>query len=142
MIILNLPLPPSTNSLYRNPRASDGARHRIKTKRYRTWLSTAGNEILAHRASRGAQHIPGRIALTIVLSFHDLFNKDGSPSKVRQDATNRIKAIEDLIVEHRFVEDDSINDDVRIYRSWDIERGRVRVFVEPCNLFESKRAAE
>lgn len=140
MIIIDLPLPPPLSALTTNARK--GNKGRVPTERYKTWKRAAGNEVLMHRRSRGAQHIPGRISLTIVLSFHDLFNKDGSLSKVRQDATNRIKAIEDLIVEHRFVEDDSMNDDVHIYRSWDIPRGRVRVHVQPCNLFETRRAAE
>ena len=95
-----------------------------------------------HRSNRGAQHIPGRVALTIVFSFHDLINKDGSLSKIKRDMSNRIKALEDLVVEHRFIEDDSLIDDLHMYRSWDIERGRVRLFIKPCNLFENRRAAE
>jgi hypothetical protein len=45
-------------------------------------------------------------------------------------------------VEHRFVEDDCFVDALHITRSWEISKGRVRVYVQPCNLFESKPAAE
>jgi hypothetical protein len=45
-------------------------------------------------------------------------------------------------VEHRFVEDDCYVDDIHVYRSWNIERGRVGLFISECNLFEKREAAE
>lgn len=140
MIILDLPLPPPLSSLTTNARK--GKKGRVPTDRYKTWKRSAGNEINASRRSRGVQHIPGRVSLSIALSFHDLYNKDGTLSKVRQDISNRIKALEDLIVEHRFVEDDCYVDDIHVYRSWNIERGRVGLFISECNLFEKREAAE
>ena len=141
MIVLDLPLPPPLSSLTTN--ASKGKKGRVSTDRYKTWKRAAGNEILRHKRKVGVQCIPGRIKLTIMLSFHDLFTEKGELSKVRQDMDNRVKAIADILGPkgHNFIADDSIIDDLHVYRSWDIERGRVRVFVNPCNLFEKKDSA-
>lgn len=141
MIVLDLPLPPPLSSLTTN--APKGKKGRVPTERYKTWKRAAGNEILLHRRTAGARHISGRVKLTIAFSFHDLFTKAGDLSKVRQDMDNRVKAIADILGPkgHNFIADDSIIDDLHVYRSWDIERGRVRVFVNPCNLFEKKDSA-
>lgn len=94
--IINLPFPPTTNTLFFN-RAGRG---RIRTDRYRTWCTAAGWDLKAQKP----QAIEGNYSLEIIL---------GRPDKRRRDVSNLIKAVEDLLVEHRIVEDDSKCADVR-----------------------------
>jgi crossover junction endodeoxyribonuclease RusA len=90
MISLTLPLPPSTNSLYRNVRGKG----RVKTQRYQTWLNAAGWHVKEQRP----KPIKGPVIIHIKL---DLRNKG------RKDCSNYIKALEDLLVSHKLIADDS-----------------------------------
>lgn len=94
--VINLPFPPTTNHLFFN-RPGKG---RVRTDRYRTWATAAGWDLKAQKP----QPIEGDFTLEIIL---------GRPDKRRRDASNLIKAVEDLLVEHRIVEDDSQCMDVR-----------------------------
>lgn len=84
-------IPPSTNGLYANvPK-----RGRVRSERYRSWSNVAGWELKRQRPGT----IKGHVALTI-----EVERKDAR----RQDVSNRIKAVEDLVVEHGIIEDDSL----------------------------------
>jgi Holliday junction resolvase RusA-like endonuclease len=114
MIILSLPMPPSTNSLYRNV----PGRGRAKTERYRTWLRAAGNELLAQRV--GLQPIRGAFTLTILLPQ--------AKRRASMDASNYIKATEDLLVRHSLIDDDRNAESVTIAWAPGIQQCEVRVW--------------
>lgn len=87
---LVLPAPPSVNMLYSNV----ANRGRVKTKKYRTWLREAGLSI--------AQAKP-----VSILGKYRLHIRFERPDNRRRDLGNLLKAIEDILVEHGIVEDDS-----------------------------------
>jgi Holliday junction resolvase RusA-like endonuclease len=85
---LTLPLPPSTNNLFKTVQHGG----RAKTGSYRDWIKTAGWNIEQLQIAP----LRGRYELTIML-----------PAAMRGDISNRIKAVEDLLVAHRLTDDDS-----------------------------------
>lgn len=86
---VSLPFPPSINRLYR----AIGGRS-ILSEAYRLWKTEAGWALnLQHPTP-----VPGRVAVTIELS---------PPDKRRRDADNSGKAVLDLLVAHKIIEDDS-----------------------------------
>lgn len=113
MIELDLPYPPTTNNLYR----SLPGRGRVKTERYKTWLRAAGNEVLAQKQ----KPIKGKVVLAILL---------GRPDNRRRDISNTIKAIEDLLVEHRLIEDDCHVEQLVVAWADNVEKRRAQVRVE------------
>jgi crossover junction endodeoxyribonuclease RusA len=90
MISLDLPLPPSVNALYRNV----PGRGRAKTQAYRTWENAAGWEVRA----QAPQPIAGPVVMRLTFQW---------PDRRRRDVSNYVKATEDLLVEHKLIEDDS-----------------------------------
>lgn len=97
-IVIELPFPVSVNALYRNQRGKG----RVKTERYRTWRRVAGTMLEQQKPGS----IEGPVALDIALG-HPV-NRDGSRNKIRRDLCNHIKCIEDLLVDHGVIEDDSL----------------------------------
>lgn len=85
---LTLPLPPSTNNLFKTVQHGG----RAKAGSYRDWIKTAGWNIEQLQIAP----LRGRYELTIML-----------PAAMRGDISNRIKAVEDLLVAHRLTDDDS-----------------------------------
>ncbi len=83
-------MPPSTNMLYANVRG----RGRIKTERYRTWWQAAGWDLVKHHNQRWTEPV----YLTIALG----------KLNPQSDCSNRVKAIEDLLVEHKIIPGDTI----------------------------------
>ncbi len=83
------PFPPSTNNLYFNA----AGRGRVRTKKYEVWCITAKLAIYEQRPDP----VAGKVALSIRLS---------KPDKRRRDLSNHIKAIEDLLVDMRLIDDD------------------------------------
>lgn len=83
--------PPSVNNLFVN-----AGRKRVKSKGYRDWIEACGWELKAQ--ARG-QHIPGDYEMILSID----------PRKVRKgrDLSNFVKPVEDLLVAHHLVEDDS-----------------------------------
>lgn len=101
MITLTLPIPPSSNALFRNrtahERAVAAARGkklpgRARTHAYNSWRNAAGWELKLQRP----QKVPGAIEIEIVMR---------RPSK-SSDVDNRAKAVLDLLVEHQVIDDD------------------------------------
>ena len=110
-IVLNLPIPPSTNNLFVSSRRG----YRFKSRRYNAWLTEAGWILKVQRAGR----IAGPVQVVI----------RATPKRRRRDADNLIKPLLDLLVSARVIE----GDDWRVVRSvtaaWcdGIEHGLVRV---------------
>lgn len=87
---LRLPQPPSTNMLYRNV----PGKGRRKTKRYMTWINAAGWSVKEQQPHR----VEGWVIVDITVN---------RPDNRKRDISNTIKAIEDLLVAHELIEDDS-----------------------------------
>lgn len=85
--MITLPIPPSTNNLFFNR-----YRGRTKTDAYKAWITQAGCELNLQRV----QPVPGYVEVEIRL-----------PQKMRGDIDNRAKAILDLFVSHKLIEDDA-----------------------------------
>lgn len=100
-IDLVLPYPVSTNDLWKAGRNRTTQRSRIvSTDRYATWIQAAGNELQTQRPGR----IIGKYTLDMMLE-----RKSG-----RRDLSNTVKAVEDLLVRHKVIEDDSLCEEVRL----------------------------
>lgn len=89
MISIQLPLPPSTNRLWRRA----GARI-IKSKEYSAWITEAGWRLKEQR--------PGSIRGPVELSYRMSYRI----GKTRRDLGNLEKAATDLLVLHGVIEDD------------------------------------
>lgn len=97
-----LPFPPSVNNLFLNVKRGG----RVKTPRYREWIEEAG-------LSLNTQHVPrydGRVYIIYRVN---------RPDKRRRDISNLVKPIEDLLVLHGVLKDDSLIDGFEI--RWDGE---------------------
>ena len=93
---LVLPKPPSTNTLYINlPK-----RGRAKTERYRTWIRAAEAELW----TQPKWTVTGPCILDLTVE------KRGA---TKEDISNRIKSVEDFLVEQGFISDDRNVDEVR-----------------------------
>lgn len=86
---LTIPLPLSTNALYRNLRGKG----RVKTDRYRTWLRNAQNEVMTQKR----KHYAGDCELRLVAK---------KPDKRRRDLDNLLKCTQDLLTTCGIVDDD------------------------------------
>ncbi len=121
--IFTIPRGPSVNALYSNVRGKG----RVKTKRYMTWINSAGWELKIQK--------PDAIAgpVSILLTIPRPLTKDGEWDMRRRDASNFIKAIEDLCVIHRLIEDDSHTTVYETTARWDdsgsIPQGMCRVTI-------------
>ena len=122
MIVLDLPMPPSTNGLYRNV----PGRGRVKTQRLNTWLRAAGHDI----NRQPCQRIIGDYSLGIYIN---------PPDRRRRDIDNHIKAISDLLVEHRLVDDDSLARSIRAEWCTHLPKGRALVHIsQPSTASETE----
>jgi Holliday junction resolvase RusA-like endonuclease len=111
-VIIDLPFPLSTNALYANA----GDRGRVKSARYRTWVTAAGWEIKRQRphAIRG----PYSIRITVE-------RKGGR----RRDLGNLHKCCSDILVAHGVIADDS--DEQEIHMAWSRAVTGCRVEITP-----------
>lgn len=116
MIVLRLPVPPSTNNLYFNR-----ARGRSRTKQYRDWLSNADQWFYAQKANK-FEYITGPCEVKIRLP------------KIRGDISNRIKAVEDYLVSRCLTGDDKNNRAVSIRLDPEMTREFCEVTVMECNI--------
>lgn len=112
VFLLELPLPPTINSYY-------------QYKGFRRFVGPEGKKFKADVAQiLGKVPIKfgnSRIALTIHLHFRD---------KRRADISNRIKALEDALVQAGLFDDDSQIDEEHIYRSSIIKEGKTRLKIK------------
>jgi Holliday junction resolvase RusA-like endonuclease len=86
---IRLPFPPSVNCLFA------GKTRRYVSKPYARWRRAAGAELLAQRV----RPVAGRVTIEILLTPPD--------SRRARDGDNYIKAINDLLVAHGIIMDDS-----------------------------------
>ena len=114
---ITLPLPPSTNAIWRSNR---GRVHR--SKRYLTWARTAGWELKLQKPSK----MRGPVAITVAA---------GKPDARRRDLDNvATKALlENLLVAHKVIADDSLV--ASLSSRWDaaVAPGRVAVTIAAAN---------
>lgn len=113
-IELTLPIPPTTNNLYANSESGG----RFKTKAYSDWIEAAGWRVQQQRPGRIAGHY--EIEIEVPRPSHN----------GRYDLSNRAKALEDLLVKMRVVQDDSLSE--RIGMSWGPPGSDVRVILSKC----------
>lgn len=92
-IIVDLPWPPSTNSLWRNV----GGRA-IKSAKYRKWIKAAQSEWYVQKINQ-PKKIDGKFSATLILN---------PPDKRHIDIDNRIKAPLDLAESLGLIEDDHL----------------------------------
>lgn len=84
-------IPPSTNNLFVNVRG----RGRVKSERYRTWIQAAGWDLASFNHN---QRWTEPVYLTIAIG----------KLRANADVSNRVKAIEDLLVAHKIIPGDSV----------------------------------
>ncbi len=114
MLTLQLPFPPTTNNLFFNLPGRRGGR--APTKGYKAWKDRAA---VAIRRQAPAP-IAGPVTLSIEL---------GRPDRRRRDLSNYIKALEDALVHHELIDDDSMVQTLSV--SWGSSPGatlRVQAF--------------
>lgn len=87
-----LPFPPSANNLFVNNRKTGG---RFVAPRYAAWRTEAGWALKA----QNPQKTTGSVHVNIIAI---------KPDRAKRDIDNIAKAINDLLVEHGVVEDDSL----------------------------------
>lgn len=91
-IIIDLPMPPSTNRIWRR-----GRKGMIKSDEYVEWIQRADDEVMAAHALRGVHTINGGFSVLILLNA----------TQRRGDSDNRIKAVLDWAQSRRVVHNDS-----------------------------------
>jgi len=106
MMVIDIPVPPSTNKLFVNV----PGRGRVKSSEYRKWRDTAGRSIQSQPHAK----VPGRVSITIEVR------------RGRGDIDNKVKAVLDLLVLHRLIDDDKHVESVTARWS-DVDSCRVTV---------------
>lgn len=130
-ITLDLPLPPSTNKLWKPINDGPSART-VSSRDYRAWQKLAGGEIIAQRPKWAARSLPFDWSYSVLIEL---------PVAMKGDVANREKALTDLLVRALIVPDDQYCDDTRQMRSPDVPTGRCRVTVRPLMPFSQRTAA-
>ena len=92
MLTLRLEFPPTTNNLFANAARGRG---RFPTRQYKAWRERAAVAI----RRQAPEPIKGAVMLNIQL---------GRPDRRRRDLSNYVKALEDALVQHGLIEDDSM----------------------------------
>lgn len=105
-----LPYPPTVNGLY--SRSGDRV---VRSPRYASWWRVASTDVAVQRPG----HVPGQYRLTVVL---------GRPDRRRRDLDNPIKAVSDLLVAHRVIDDDHLAQEISI--RWSDDGSGCRAIVE------------
>lgn len=90
-LVIELPIPPTTNNLFATDRSS---RKRFRSAEYQAWIKEAGYRLNAQRPPLMA----GKVALLIEV--------EEPKTSRRQDVCNREKAVTDLLVSHRVIQGD------------------------------------
>ena len=114
---LRLPLPPSTNALYRNVRGVG----RVKAVGYKRWLVTAGSYGITQKPLGGFPHFARDFEIIVLI-----------PAKTRGDVDNRAKAVIDLCTAWQIISDDRHAQAVTIRRVLDMPADECRVTVRPA----------
>ncbi len=115
-LVIELPMPPSSNNMFATDKKSG---RRFRTAEYSGWLLEAGYRLKAQRPPLMA----GKVAILIEV--------EEPKTARRQDCSNRIKAVEDLLVSHRVIQGDCQRFVREITARWAPVNG-VRVTVRSC----------
>jgi len=118
MIQFTLPMPPSTNRIWRGK-----AKGVYRSAEYIQWIIVAGNMLKSYRLK------PVSPPYAVVYEFGRRVTKKGAVSKVRMDVANREKALSDLLQKMGLIEDDCLIEDMHLRWSADVEPDMVRVSV-------------
>ena len=124
-IVLHLLMPPSANRLWRNVNG-----RMVKSAEYRTWMQSAGADVLVQRA-RGLLNSTWPKSFTTPVRVHIWA---GRPDKRKRDIDNRIKPLLDCLTQSRVIQDDSLVHSLTI--EWAEGVSGVRVEVWP---YEAKQ---
>lgn len=119
--IIDLPLPPSVNHLFANA----GKKGRVITPRYKAWRDEAGWSLLRQRPGS----VSGRYSLEVYIQ-----------ADAKADLGNLEKALSDLLVSHRVVEDDIQAWAIHLYRDPRLTKG-CRLVVRAILPEEMEQAA-
>ena len=111
---LVLPIPPSTNNLFRS--GSRGGRY--KTEAYKAWLDAAGWEIKLQRPP--ALHPPLRTCLKVLVE---------APVGQNRDIDNLLKPVLDVLVKMGVIADDSLVDHLEIIRRGEAGKATVSLWM-------------
>ena len=114
---LRLPLPPSTNALYRNVRGVG----RVKAVGYKRWLVSAGAYGITQKPPGGFPHFARDFEIIVLI-----------PANTRGDCDNRCKAVIDLCTAWQIISDDRHAQAVTIRRVLDMPADECRVTVRPA----------
>ena len=114
MIRLSLAYPPSVWKLYRGWGAG-----RNKTGVYKSWLRTAGNELLATPLDRRSP-VSGKFTMTVLA---------GRPDARARDLDNLLKSTCDLLQTHGLVKNDCLAETITVGWSPNVEKRRIEVWV-------------
>jgi crossover junction endodeoxyribonuclease RusA len=113
-LVIELPMPPSSNNMFVN-----AGKRRIRSAEYSGWLLEAGFQLKSQRPPL----VAGKVSLLIEV--------EEPKTKIRQDCTNRIKAVEDLLVSHRVIQGDDQRFVREVTARWAAVEG-VKVTVRSC----------
>lgn len=116
MTLIALPLPPSTNSIWKMP--GKGSRPYL-SKRYAAWKKECDGLYLVNKAHW--KRVPGSIDITMIFD---------QTRRKRSDLDNRFKALLDWLQRVDLIENDSLVD--RIEAMWGYAPEGCRVFVLPA----------
>lgn len=126
-IMLEIPRPPSVNTIWRSRRGHGGKPTYYLNRRYQTWKRACDNLCLANGWHKNP--VKGRFVCTIVID----------EMKRRGDCDNRIKATLDWLRRAKITDDDSFCD--RVTAEWGYAPEGCRVFLTPVAVREERRAA-
>lgn len=117
-LILTLPLPPSLNDYYGHRAVTDGYMVKYVKHRGKTFQKQV-NEYVELNNFNIQANVP--LKVTVVLNFQ---------SKRRTDLDNRMKPLLDSLTEAQVWEDDSLIDELHIYRGFIQKPGSCIVTIE------------
>lgn len=123
ILVLNLPLPPSTNELYRNV----PGRGRVKSTAYKQWIKAATSELWGQKPQGGFPFFPDAFSVLVLV-----------PLTMRGDCDNRLKAPIDFLKKGvGCIPDDRKAFETTCRRSAGVPVGTCRVMVGPANMQEA-----
>lgn len=120
MLTVDLPLPPSANHLFAN--AHGGGR--VKTAAYKGWLEEARYHVITAWRAAGKPEVGRETPMSLTLRL--------GLTERRRDASNTVKAIEDVLVKELPIPDDRYNDRILIERDETLA-GIARVTIAPLH---------
>jgi Holliday junction resolvase RusA-like endonuclease len=122
MIVFDLPLPPSVNSLYLNKPGVG----RIKAPSYRLWCNEAGLEAKIQKLGWDYQVLAAWQGIILDQKYRLTIDV---PENMRGDIDNRNKAVLDLLVNLGLTPDDRHCQSVTVRRSAKIPKDRCHVWI-------------